>query len=92
MNANSTPHTSSWISFTYASFILALIMVAVGIVYLPVDLWIKSYLAMGIIMLVQSSITVTKTMRDVHEASRLANRIDDAKTERLLREVSGSNA
>lgn len=46
---------------------------------------------MGIIMLVQSSITVTKTMRDVHEASRLANRIDDAKTERLLREVSGSN-
>lgn len=32
MNANSTPHTSSWISFTYASFIIALIMVAVGIV------------------------------------------------------------
>ena len=30
------------------------------------------------------SITVTKTVRDVHEARRLMNRIEDAKTERLL--------
>jgi hypothetical protein len=31
---------------------------------------------------------MTKTMRDVQESSKLVNRIEDAKTERLLMEVS----
>ena len=56
--------------------------------FLPVDLWIKGYLAMGIVMLVQSCVTLTKTVRDVHESSRFVNRIEDAKAERLLMEVS----
>jgi hypothetical protein len=43
---------------------------------------------MGFLMLVQSCITMTKTMRDVHESDRLVNRLEDAKAERLLMEVS----
>jgi hypothetical protein len=39
-------------------------------------------------MLVQTCITLTKTVRDVHESSKLVNRIEDAKAERLLMEVS----
>jgi hypothetical protein len=35
-------------------------------------------------MLVSSSISVTKTIRDVQEASRLLNKIEDAKAEQLL--------
>ncbi len=35
----------------------------------------------------KSCITVTKTLRDVHEGARLVNRIEDAKTERLLMEI-----
>jgi hypothetical protein len=35
-------------------------------------------------MLVQSSITLTKTLRDVHESTKFMNRIEDAKAERLL--------
>jgi hypothetical protein len=31
---------------------------------------------------------MTKTMRDMHENDRLVNRLEDAKTERLLMEVS----
>ena len=38
-------------------------------------------------MLVQSCITATKTIRDVHEGRRMVNRIEDAKTERLLMSV-----
>jgi hypothetical protein len=30
---------------------------------------------------------MTKTMRDMHESGKLVNRIEDAKTERLLMEV-----
>ena len=55
---------------------------------MPIDLAMKGYLAMGVIMLVQSCITLTKTVRDVHESSRFVNRIEDAKAERLLMEVS----
>ena len=36
---------------------------------------------------VQSCITLTKTIRDVQESAKLVNRIEDAKTERLLMEI-----
>jgi hypothetical protein len=32
-------------------------------------------------------VTLTKTLRDVHESGRLVNRIEDAKAERLLMEI-----
>lgn len=84
MSQPSQPHSAAWVSFTYASFFAAAAMVAGGILFLPLDLWAKGYLGMGMVMLVQSCITMTKTVRDVHEASRLVNRIEDARTERLL--------
>ncbi len=87
MNPNAQPHTSSWVSFTYASFIAAFVMVAGGIIFLPLDWWAKGYLGMGMMMLVQSCMTMTKTMRDMHEASKLINRVEDARTERLLMAV-----
>jgi hypothetical protein len=31
---------------------------------------------------------MTKTMRDMHEGEKLVNRLEDAKAERLLMEVS----
>jgi hypothetical protein len=63
-------------------------MVAVGVFYLPIDLWMKGYLTMGIIMMIQCCVTLTKTVRDMHESGKLVNRIEDAKAERLLMEVS----
>jgi hypothetical protein len=87
MNPHTEHHSWTWITFTYASFIVSLAMVAIAIVFLPADLAIKGYLAMGVAMLVQSCITLTKTIRDVHESARLMNRIEDAKTERLLMEI-----
>jgi hypothetical protein len=87
MNPYTEHHSWTWITFTYASFIVSLAMVAVAIIFLPADIAIKGYLAMGVAMLVQSCITLTKTIRDVHESGRLVNRIEDAKTERLLMEI-----
>lgn len=87
MNQNIQPHSSAWVNFTYASFFLSLGMLVVGVFFLPLDWWARGYLAMGTIMLIQSCITMTKTIRDVQEASKLVNRIEDARTERLLMEV-----
>jgi hypothetical protein len=88
MNPNAQNHSASWVTFTYVSFGAALLMVAVGIFFLPLDAWIKGYLAMGVALLIQSCITLTKTMRDVHEGEKLVNRIEDAKAERLLMEAA----
>ena len=87
MNQQAIHHSQAWVTFTYASFLGALGMVAIGILFAPIDVWLKAYFAMGAVMLVQSCITVTKTIRDVHEGASFLNRIEDAKTERLLMEV-----
>jgi hypothetical protein len=77
-------HSGSWIAFTYVSFFASVAMVAAGILFAPIDMWIKAYFGMGAALLVQSCITMTKTLRDVHEGSKLVNRIEDARAERLL--------
>ncbi|GJD73102.1 MULTISPECIES: YiaA/YiaB family inner membrane protein [Methylobacterium] len=87
MTNETTQHSGAWVAFTYASFLGSAAMVGLGILFMPIDIWIKGYLAMGTIMLVQSCITATKTIRDVHEGRRMVNRIEDAKTERLLMSV-----
>ena len=88
MNTPVLHHSQSWIVFTYVSFVAALTMVVGGIVLMPLDLAMKGYLAMGVVMLIQSCITLTKTIRDNDEAGKLVSRLEDAKTERLLMDVA----
>jgi hypothetical protein len=88
MNNPVLHHSQSWVVFTYVSFVAALAMVVVGIVLVPIDLAMKGYLGMGMAMLIQSCITLTKTIRDNDEAGKLVNRIEDARTERLLMDVA----
>ena len=80
-------HSGAWITFTYASFFASVAMVGAGILFAPIEIWIKAYFAMGAALLIQSCITLTKTLRDVHESSKLVNRIEDARAERLLMEM-----
>ena len=87
MNPQATqnsPHSAAWVTFTYASFFASVGMVGLGVAFAPVDIWIKAYLALGAALLVQSCITMTKTLRDMHEGAKFVNRIEDARAERLL--------
>lgn len=77
-------HSSAWILQTWASFILAISGTSFGILYLPVDGWIKGYLGMGLIFSVGSTISLSKTTRDIHESRQILSRVDEAKLERLL--------
>jgi hypothetical protein len=88
MNPNQPAiHAPAWVFFTYVSFAVAMGSMTIGIVMLPIDLWMRGFLFMGMLMVVQSCITMTKTQRDMHESARMVNRIEDAKTERLLMEA-----
>ena len=41
MNQTIQPHSSGWVTFTYASFAASAFLVAVGVFFLPIDLWMK---------------------------------------------------
>jgi hypothetical protein len=84
MNDSFQKHSSSWVSFSYISFGSAAFMLALGLYMMPLDLWGKGYLAMGILMLVQTAVNVTKTVRDNSEADKLIRKVEDARTEKLL--------
>lgn len=76
----------AWVSFTKISFLTSLGAMIFGIVMLPLDMWIKGYFAMGLLFLVSSTISVSKTLRDQHEYDRIINRVEEAKTEKILKE------
>lgn len=76
--------TGAWVNFCYASFAASMLMVGGGIFALPLDWWVRAYFAMGMAMVVQSAFTLAKTIRDLHETNRMINRIEEARTEKLL--------
>lgn len=88
MSAQPIKHSAAFVGFSYVSFGIAALMVGAGVFAMPIDHWMKGFLIMGVVMLVQSCIILTKTIRDNVEAEKLLNRIEDAKTERLLMDVS----
>ena len=76
--------TGAWGNFSYISFAASVLMVGGGVFALPLDWWVRAYFAMGMGMVIQSCFTLAKTLRDVHEATRMINRIEEARTEKLL--------
>lgn len=81
------PHTPAWKAFTFISFAVAVGMLAIGVFFASVDVWTKGYLAMATLLSLSSAFTLAKTLRDEHETNRLINRIENAETERTLREA-----
>ena len=79
-------HSSAWVAQTWISFALSVGVTAMGIWFLPVDPWIKAFMAMGLLFSVGSAISLSKTLRDMHEAQRLSARIDEARFHRLIQE------
>jgi hypothetical protein len=84
--------TEAWIFQAWASFVLSFGSMVVGIIWLPVDHWVKGFLAMGLLYTVNACFTLAKTVRDNHEATKLVNRISGAKTEKLLNEFESRSA
>ncbi|MEM6794358.1 MAG: YiaA/YiaB family inner membrane protein [Acidobacteriota bacterium] len=82
--------SSSWIGFVKLSFALAFSATLVGIWFMPVELWVRGYMTMGLIYVVGSSFTLAKTLRDEHEADKLINKISQAKTAKMLNEYDAA--
>lgn len=81
----------AWNSFTYIMFAIASIMMAGGIWSLQASFTAKGYYAMAALMLVYTTAAVTKAIRDKEESDRIYNKIEEARTERMLAEVSAKD-
>jgi len=82
--------SAAWLFFVKSSWAVSVLATGCGIVYLPVDLWVKGFMAMGVLYVIGTSFTLAKTLRDQHEAHKLINRISDAKTEKILKEYGNA--
>lgn len=63
-------NTPAWRFQVWASFVIACGATAAGIVYLPVDLWTKGFIGMGLLFTIGSCFSLAKTIRDEHEAEK----------------------
>jgi hypothetical protein len=79
--------TQAWTLCTIVSFAIAASMMAGGIYFLEASFAAKGFYAMSAIMLVHTAVTITKAVRDAEESRRLINRLEDARTEKLLMET-----
>lgn len=70
MRKNPSSHTAAWKFQVWASFVVSTTVTALGVLYLPVDLWTKGFLGMGLLFVVGSCFSLAKTVRDDHEADR----------------------
>lgn len=80
------PDSAAWLFFVRASFGLSVIAIGLGIYHLPVNVWIQGFMGMAALFLMGTSFTLSKTLRDQHEATKLTKKIDDLQTEKILRE------
>lgn len=81
-----TKNTNAFFLQAGISFAIALTAIIFGIAYLPVDAWMRAFLALGSIFLVTSSFTLAKCVRDAQESTAVYARLDQARVEKLLSE------
>ena len=91
MTTTSTPslpsrNTTAFFAQAGISFGTAALAVGIGITYLPVDRWIRGFLAIGCLFLVSSAFTLAKCIRDQQEQTQALSRVDQARLELLLAE------
>lgn len=82
----SPDHSAAWVFQTKVSFVVSLTGLILGIAYLPVEPWVRAYLALGSLYAITSAISLSKTLRDEHESRRVLSRVDEVRLERLLAE------
>jgi hypothetical protein len=86
----STPNTTKTTSAFYLqagiSFGIALLTMILAVIYLPVDPWIRAFLALGTLFLTTSTFTLSKCVRDAQETQAVYARLDQARVDKILSE------
>lgn len=70
-NRDGQVDTQGWVLAVWAAFGISLAVTAWGLWILPMDVWAKRYLAVSWLFMVSGAFTLSKTLRDRHEADLL---------------------
>ncbi|WP_344004265.1 YiaA/YiaB family inner membrane protein [Nocardioides lentus] len=80
----SSPTTTAFYAQAAISFGLALVAMVGAVLYLPVDPWIRAFLALGTLYLTTSAFTLAKCVRDAQESQAVMTRLDQARVDAIL--------
>ncbi len=78
--------TNGFYGMAVASFGISLGAVGVALLYMDVDVWIRAFMAIAVLYLTTSAITLSKVVRDRQEAGQIVSRVDQARMEKILAE------
>ncbi|MET8146200.1 YiaA/YiaB family inner membrane protein [Sphaerisporangium sp. NPDC005288] len=78
--------TGAYYAQCVISFAVALGSVALGIVFLPIDPWIRAFLAIAVLYTVTTTFGLAKCVRDRQELDSMSSRVDQARLDKLLSE------
>jgi hypothetical protein len=68
------------------SFAISLTAMIIALAYLPATGWVRAFLALGLLYVVTSTVTLSKVVRDRQELSDVSTRVDQARLDKLLSE------
>jgi hypothetical protein len=89
MTSTPPPTTTTTAAFhvqAIVSFAVSLLALGVAIWNLPTDIWIRSFLGLGVLYATTSAFTLAKTIRDRQESTAVVTRVDQARLDKLLTE------
>jgi hypothetical protein len=81
-----SPTTAAFFFQAAASFAISSGSVVIGIAFLPIDPWVRAFLALGMVFTVSSAFTLAKCVRDRQEESYVTHRVDRARVDKLIAE------
>lgn len=81
-------NSQGWMFYVKASFVMSLIALVGGVLFLINDVMVQAYMGMCGLFVVSSTITLSKTMRDEHESQRLINKLSEAKASKIIKEYT----
>ncbi|MFG1947420.1 YiaA/YiaB family inner membrane protein [Nonomuraea sp. NPDC048826] len=78
--------TAAYYAQCVISFAVALGSVALGLIFMPVSPWVRAFLGIAVLYSVTSAFGLAKCVRDRQEVANMANRVDQARLDKLLSE------
>ena len=82
--ANIQPtNTTAFYAQSAISFAVSFSAVLLGVAYLPGEGWMRAFLAVSILYVITSAFTLAKCVRDQQEQSKVVQRVDEVRLEKL---------
>jgi len=80
----SSPTTAAFYIQSVIAFSVALGALLVALWAMPGDVWVRAFLALGMLFLVSSTFSLAKCVRDRQESNTVLSRVDQARLEQML--------